>query len=279
MNARSFLVVAAIASVPVGASVARAEDGDAIVVASRAAVASARSLEIEQTQDVRRKANVGGREMDLPPQVQTSTIAIVFDRGMTVRMTTPGGPGGRPLTAIRTESGLAIKLGDDAWQAPTGPFAALADQLADPFACPLPRPGEGSPRWRIAAEETIEGVRYHVVETVGDSAVGYAQARIAEAIGRAVPDAEVTVTSYVSRMWVAVETHRRLKVVQTSRFTLDMEQGGQPVELEIAGETTSLYRDWDAVTIEIPPGARAILGEAEPEPSPEPKPRRRGKLY
>ncbi len=267
----SMLVLMAVVSIPtVGAdenakpknSVPEANDkAEQILRASHDYVAT-RSVEIQQTAEQTAIILVDGKPMGSPQVMkQTSSIEIDADKGL-IRMTMKD-QSGKDLVVIRKGDHIAMKIGSDPWTAPKGPYARLGDQLANPFACPLPKPGlENSPRWTIVGDERLDGQEMTVIKTVGDTANKYAQERMRDGIASIFPDASsrptIDVVTYESRHWIAKADDRRQRVEQTSHHRMTM-PGAAKTVIDVIGQTTAFYRRYNRIDIDVPEEARRIL--------------------
>jgi hypothetical protein len=267
----SMLVFMAVVSIPaMGAddktkpkdSVPGKEDkAEQILRASHDYVAS-RSVEIQQTVEQTSRVLVDGKPLGSTKATkQTSSIEIDADKGL-VRMTTKD-QSGKDLVVIRKGDHVAMKIGSDPWTAPKGPHARIGDQLANPFVCPLPKPGmEHSPRWTIVGDERLDGHEMTVIKTVGDSANKYAQERMRDGIASIFPDASarptIEVVTYESRHWIGKADDRRHRVEQTSHQKMTM-PGVAKTVIDVVGKTTAIYRRYNRIDIDVPEEARRIL--------------------
>jgi hypothetical protein len=243
-------------------SLARAEDrAEKILRASQDCVA-ARSVEIRQTVEQTARLLVEGKESGAA-QTTKQTSVIEIDAGKKlVRMTTKD-QNGKDLIVLRKGKRIAMKVGSDPWRAPKGAEARLGDQLANPFACPLPKPGEeNSPKWTVVGSERLDEKETTVIETVGDSANRYAQERMREGIASVFPDAAarptIEVLAYKSRHWIGKKDDRRLRVEQTSHQKMTM-PGGAKIVIDSSAKTIAVYSRYDKVEIQVPDEARPIL--------------------
>jgi hypothetical protein len=243
-------------------SLARAEDSaEQILKASQDCVAD-RSVEIQQTVEQTARLLVDGKPLDAAQTTkQTSVIEIDADTKL-VRMTTKD-QSGKELVVIRKGKSVAMKIGSGPWTAPKGQYARIGDQLANPFACPLPKPGEEhSPKWTVVGPERLDGQETTVIETVGDTANKYAQERMREGIASVFPDAAarpaIEVLAYKSRHWIGKKYDRRLRVEQTSHQKMTMPGAGKAV-IDISAKTIAVYRRYDKVAIPVPEEACRIL--------------------
>jgi len=267
----SMLVLVAGVSIPtVGAdenakpedSVPKAEDkAEQILRASHDYVA-ARSVEIQQTVEQTARVLVDGKPLGSAQATeQSSSIEIDAAKGL-VRMTTKD-QSGKDLVVIRNGDHIAIKIGLDPWTAPKGPYARIGDQLANPFVCPLPKPGlEHSPRWTIVGDEPLDGQEMTVIKTVGDTANKYAQERMRDGLAKIFPDASarptIEVVTYESRHWIGKADDRRHRVEQTSHHKMTM-PGVAKTVIDVVGKTTAIYRRYNRIDIDVPEEARRIL--------------------
>src|SRR5262249_44483061 len=139
-------------------------------------------LEIEQTVEQAATVLANGKPVGSPQTTkQTSTIEVDVAK-MLIRMTTKD-PNGKDLVVIRKGDRIAMKVGSGAWTIPTGQYAQMADQLGNPFACPLPKSGEAhSPRWTLVGHEQFDNQEATVIETVGNTANGYAEERMRDGL-------------------------------------------------------------------------------------------------
>ncbi len=267
----SMLIVMAVVSMPTAAaddnprppvSVPKADDkAEQILRASHDYVA-ARSVEIEQTVEQTARVVVDGKPLG-PEQAtkQTSRVEIDANKGL-VRMITKD-QSGKDLVVIRKGERIAMKIGTDPWTAPKGLYARIGDTLANPFACPLPKPGmEHSPRWTIVGDERLDGQEMTVIKTVGDTANKYAQERMRDGIASMFPDASgrptIEVVTYESRHWIGTADNRRQRVEQTSHNKMTM-PGVAKTVIDVVGKTTAIYRRYNDIHIDVPEEARSIL--------------------
>jgi hypothetical protein len=267
----SFLVLMAAVSIAiVGAdenakprdSVREAEDrAEQILRASHDYVA-ARSVEIQQTVEQTSRLLVDDRPRGSPQSTkQTSWIEIDANKGL-VRMTMKD-QSGNDLVVIRKGDRIAMKIGSDPWTTPMGPYARIGDQLANPFACPLPKPGlQHSPRWTIVGDERVDGQEMTLIKTVGITANQYAEKRMRDGIASMFPDASarptIEVVTYESQHWIGKADDRRQCVKQTSHHKMTMPGVGKTV-IDVVGETTATYRRYNGIDIVVPQAARAVL--------------------
>jgi hypothetical protein len=219
-------------------------------------------VEIEQTVEQNARLFVDGKASGAA-QTTKQTSVIEIDAGKKlVRMTTKDA-GGKDVIVVRKGKRIAMKVGSDPWTTPQGPYARMGDQLANPFACPLPEPGdERSPRWKVVGPERLDGKETTVIGTVGDTAKSYALERMREGIASIFPDAAarptIEVLAYKARHWIGKKDDRRLRVEQTSHQKMTM-PGGAKVVIDMSAKTTAVYRRYDQVEIQVPEEARRIL--------------------
>ncbi len=245
-------------------SPAPARDAGALVLQSHAFVTGAPSFEIEQTKIEKMTPYVAGKAV-APARERTESLImrVVNGNPMLVELVTKDASG-LPLRVIRRGEGIAMKLGDQPWQVPSGAYAQLKDQLAAPYACPLPGRGSDSPQWRFASPAQEQGQSCDVIETVGDSAIGYVTGVMNKTMASVTADPAmrpvVHVRSYVSRHWIARSDARRLRVEQTGRIQMTMRQpAGQTVDVDLETTGTTLYRRYGEVTIDVPAEAAQLL--------------------
>jgi hypothetical protein len=243
-------------------SVREAEDrAEQILKASHDYVA-ARSVEIQQTVEQTARVLVDDKPQGSPQATkQTSCMEIDANKGL-VRMTTKD-QSGTDLAVIRKGDRIAMKIGSDPWTTPKGPYARIGDQLANPFACPLPKPGlQHSPRWTIVGDERVDGQEMTVIKTVGITANQYAEKRMRDGIASMFPDASarptIEVVTYESQHWIGKADDRRQCVKQTSHHKMTMPGVGKTV-IDVVGETTATYRRYNGIEIVVPQAARAVL--------------------
>ena len=237
--------------------------GNQWIVDSATAVASAKSFEIEQVQKMTMYRLVDGKRSG-DPIVQNSRAIIEVHLGgpMIVRQTSVL-PQGDALVVLRRGSSVVLRVGKGAWQLPSGPFAHLANTGADPFACPAPGEGPDDPVWKVVGKEGEGDRGVVVVETSGDHVARYAQAVIDESLAE-VSTGEmkmaIEVRTYTSRHRIARSSNRRLRVTQESKMLQTVTLPGDQLRLvEVESKTTSTYRKYDQVNIEIPAQALALL--------------------
>jgi hypothetical protein len=267
----SMLVVMAVVSVPTAAaddnakpkvSVPKAVDKAEQILSASHDYVAAHSVEIEQTVEQTARALVDGKPLGAEQATkQTSRIEIDVNKGL-VRMITVD-QSGKDLVAIRKGDRIAMKIGSDPWTAPKGLYARIGDQLANPFVCPLPKPGlEHSPRWTIVGDERLDGQEMTVIKTVGDTANKYAQERMRDGIASIFPDAAgrptIEVVTYESRHWIGTADNRRQRVEQVSHQKMTM-PGVAKTVIDVVGKTTAIYRRYNRIHIDAPDEARSIL--------------------
>ncbi|HLJ95156.1 MAG TPA: hypothetical protein VKU02_18410 [Gemmataceae bacterium] len=243
-------------------ALARAEDqADQILRASHDYVSS-HSVEIQQTIEQTMHLVTDGKPAG-SPQTTKQTSVLEIDAGKGIMRLTTRGQDGKDLVVIRKGDRVAMKIGSGPWTVPTGPYAQMREQMANPFACPLPKSTEkDSPRWKIVGQESFDGQETTVLETVGDTANAYALQRMREGIASMFTDPKVRPTievlAYKSRHWIGKDSQRRLRVEQTSHQKLTMPAAGQAV-IDSTSKTTALYRRYDRIVIDVPEEARRIL--------------------
>jgi len=243
-------------------SLARAEDkAEQLLKASHDYVA-ARSVAIQQTAEQTARLLVEGKPLGAAQTTkQTSTIEI--DAGKQLIRMTMKDQSGTDLVVIRKGDRIAMKIGSGSWTVPKGAYARIGDQLANPFACPLPKPGEKhSPKWTIVGPERLEGQETTVIETVGDTANAFAQKIMGEGIASVFPDATarptIEVMAYKSRHWIGKEDSRRLRVEQTSQLKMTM-PGIAKTVIDASVKTTAIYCRYNKVEIDVPEEAHRVL--------------------
>jgi hypothetical protein len=236
------------------------EDAEKIINASHECV-SGRSFERRDTAEQKARLLIPGKPpMEVPSTKQTS-IFEVDTANKLVRMTVKDK--GKDVVVIRQGKKSAMKIDTDPWSKPQGPYARMDDQLANPFACPLPKKGDkDSPKWRIVGREVLDGEETTVIETVGDTANKFAAERMREGLVAMFPEADkrpsIEVLDYKSRHWIGKD-NRRLRVEQTSHSKMTM-PGTSPVVIDLAVKTITVYSRYDKVQIQVPNEAQAILG-------------------
>jgi hypothetical protein len=236
------------------------KDAEQILSASHDCVAS-RSVEIHQNVEQTARVLVDGKP---PAGSQTTKQTSVFEidaRTRIIRLTTKDA--GKELVVLRKGKNIAMKIGSGPWTKPQGAYVRIGDQLANPFACPLPKSGEKhSPKWALVGRARLDAVEAIVIETVGNTATKYAEARMREGIAGVFPDAgarpAIEVLAYKSRHWIGTKDQRRLRVEQTSHHKMTMPGAGKIV-VDVSAKTTSVYRRYDEVAIDVPEEARRIL--------------------
>jgi len=227
---------------------------------------AARSVEIQQTVEQTARVLVDGKPVGSEQVTkQTSRIEIDADKGV-VRMTMKD-QSGEDVVVIRKGDRIAMKIGSGPWTAPKGPYARMGDQLANPFACPLPKPGqEHSPRWTIVGDERQGGQEMTVIKTVGDTANKYAQERMRDGIASIFSDASarptIEVVTYESRHWIGKTDDRRQRVEQTSHHKMTM-PGAAKTVIDVVAKTTAIYRRYNDIDIDVPEEARRILSRSD----------------
>jgi hypothetical protein len=227
---------------------------------------TARSVKIEQTIEQTARVLVDGKPSGSAQAIkQTSRIEIDANKGV-VRMTMKD-QSGQDVVVIRKGSRIAMKIGSGLWTVPNGAYARIGDTLANPFACPLPKPGqEHSPRWTIVGDERQGGQEMTVIKTVGDTAIRYAHERMRDGIAGIFPDVStrptIEVMSYESRHWIGKADDRRQRVEQTSHHKMTM-PGAAKTVIDVVGKTTSVYRRYNDIDIAVPEEAGKILEHAK----------------
>jgi hypothetical protein len=240
---------------------ARAEDSAEEVLRSAHAFVAAHSVQLRQTAEQTGRLLVPGKPpVDIPTKKQTSVIEI-DNANKVIRMTTKDL--GKALVVIRTEKGIAMKIGAEPWAKPAGRYASMAAQLANPFACPLPTPGASqSPKWTVVGRDLVDGKKTTVIETVGDTANKYALERMRDGLAAVFPDSAarptIEVVSYKSRNWIGRDDQRLLRVEQTGHQKMTM-PGSDKVIIDMVMKTTTVYGRYDLVQIQVPEEARGIL--------------------
>jgi hypothetical protein len=267
----SMVVLMAVVSLPTVEADETAKPRDSVPAAEERAeqilrashdYVAARSVEIQQTVEQTARVLVDGNPLGSAQAIkQTSSIEIDADKGL-VRMTTKD-QSGKDVVVIRKGRHIAIKIGSDPWTEPRGPYARIGDQLADPFACPFPKPGlEHSPKWTIVGDERLDGQEMTVIKTVGDTANKYAEERMRDGIASIFPDAAarptIEVMTYESRHWIGKAEDRRQRVEQTSHHKMTM-PGAPKTVIDVVGTTASIYGRYDRIDIDVPEEARRIL--------------------
>ena len=237
--------------------------GDELISRSHQAIAALPSFQIKQTMEQDTTLLQNGKPTGQPiHSAQVTILDIDMSNGLVQMVTTQ--PNGSEMRVLRRADRAVIKLGDAPWQEPTGPFARIKEQLANPFACPLPMKTPSSPKWEVVKQEMLHGEEVVVVRTVGDSAVGYASQRIQEGLQTAIEDPakrpKIQVLSYTATHWIRKKDNRRLKVVQESHQAVTLPQeSGEPLKMKVLTVTTAEYSRFGSVKIEVPAEAAAIL--------------------
>ncbi len=267
----SMLLLMAVVSIPIEGADDNAKPMNSVPIAENVAeqilrashdYVATRSVEIQQTAEQTVRVLVAGKPRGSEQVIkQTSSIEIDADKGL-VRMTMKD-QSGKDLVVIRKGDHIVMKIGSDPWTPPKGPYARLGDQLANPFACPLPKPGlADSPRWTIVGDERLDGQEMTVIKTVGDTANEYAQARMRDGIASIFPDASarptIEVVTYESRHWIGKADASRQRVEQTSHHKMTMPGAAQTV-IDVVGKTTAVYRRYNKIDVDMPEEARRIL--------------------
>jgi hypothetical protein len=241
-----------------------AGDAGALLLQSQAFVAGAPSFEMEQIKVEKVTPHLAGKPI-APARERTESLMmrVVNSVPMLTELITTDSSG-LPLRVIRRGKAIVMKLGEQPWQVPSGPYLQLKDQLATPYACPLPAGGSDSPQWRLAGSAQEQGEACDVIETVGDSAVGYVTGIMNKTMMAAARDSttrpSIQVRSYVSRHWIAQSDGRRMRVEQVGRMQLSVRQPtGQTVEVDLETTGTTRYRRYGEVRIEIPAEAERLL--------------------
>jgi hypothetical protein len=243
---------------------ATAEDSPEEIIKTAHACVAGHSVELRQTvEQTSRLLFPGQPPVEIPTTKQTSVIEIDTANRL-IRMTTKDG--GKEVVVIRKEKDLAMKTGAGPWTKPTGPYARMAAQLANPFACPLPTAGDRqSPKWRIVDHELLDGRKTTVIETIGNTANKFALERMREGLVAAFPDRAarptIEVLSYKSRHWIGKDDQHPLRVEQTSHEKMTM-PGADKIIIDMTMKTTTVYRRYDHVQIKVPEEARRILTDS-----------------
>ena len=241
----------------------QASQADRWIRESHEAILKQPSFEITQTVEQKAAPIIEGKPTTtVQTSRQVTHIEVDMTHGLT-RLTTRE-PTGRDVAVLRRGNNVALKLGKEPWQPPSGPYAKIGAQLANPFACPLPKPGANSPHWVTAGIERNKNEAILIVCTEGNSAVAYAEERIKEGITSAFPDEasrpKVEVLSYTSRHWIRKQDKRRLKAVQEAHQIMTMTRpDGSAIVIDITATTTAAYSRFGQVNIVVPPEARRIL--------------------
>lgn len=242
------------------AATARAEDDAETILRASQDYVAAHSFELQETAEQKGRLLVPGEPAQDVPSTKRTAVIEVDAANRLVRMITKDK--GQDVILLRKGKDVAMKLGSNPWEKPQGPFARMGDQMANPFACPLPKSGEKqSPRWRTVGRELLNGEEATVLETIGDTANQYAEERMREGIVAMFPDTDtrpaVEVLEYKSRHWIGKD-HRRLRVEQTSRTKMTM-PGTPKAVIDLSAKTTAVYSRYDKVEIQVPDQARSIL--------------------
>ncbi|MDD2717471.1 MAG: hypothetical protein PHW04_16395 [Candidatus Wallbacteria bacterium] len=204
----------------------------------------------------------GTREVQ-PVQKSEITIEIDLSAGSLARQTTVFD--GKTLIMIRQGESTAMKLGDEPWQKPTGPFEVAAKDMGNLFICEklVPETDNNAPKWIIAGTEMLGSIETVLIESEGNSAAPIAEERMALGIKKAYAanpaiSTEVKVLEYKSKHWLGKSDFSRLKVAQNfkSLLTLTMEDKKQVIETVSNSVSTYFY---GKVKIEIPIEAQSIL--------------------
>jgi hypothetical protein len=241
-----------------------ASDAGALLLQSHAFVTGVSSFEMEQTKVEKMTPFVAGRAVaPARERTESSVMRVVNGNPMLTEMVTKDASG-LPLRAIRRGEVVVMKLGDQPWQIASGAYAQFKEQLATPYACPLPHTGDDSPQWRFASPAQEQGQACDVIETVGDSAIGYVTGVMNKTMASATADPAmrpvVRVLSYDSRHWIARSDARRLRVEQAGRMQITMRQPtGQTINVELETTGTTIYRHYGEVAIEVPSEAARLL--------------------
>jgi hypothetical protein len=237
-----------------------------LVLKSHQYVADASSLEIIQTEVDTMKPVVNGKPANAGMSTtNTSVIRVLNGEPMTVELTTRE-PSGRELRVLRRGDHVVMKLGSEPWQVPSGEYAKLKEQMAQPFACPLPHGGSNSPRWQVSGAGVEQGEECDIVETVGDSVLDYVRGRINTGFADMFPDPAtrptISVQSYKSRHWIQRTLGKRLRVEQSGHMRMSMRQPGGTIDMAMETATSAVYQNYGKVDIKIPPEALRLFGES-----------------
>ena len=246
------------------AEAAPARDAGLRILQAQSYLSDAVSFEMEQTTVEKMTPFVAGRAI-APSRERTESLVMRVVNGspmFTEFVTTD--PTGLPLRAIRRGEGMVIKLGDQPWQLPTEKYAQFKEQLATPYACPLPGRGPDSPRWQFAGTAHEQGTACDIIETVGDSVIGYVTGVMTKSMAAASDDPAlrpvIHALSYVSRQWIARSDAKRLRVEQAGTIQVTMHQPtGQTVDLHLEITGATIYRRYGGVTIDIPAEVDRLL--------------------
>jgi hypothetical protein len=241
-----------------------------LVLKSHQFVADASSVEIIQTEVDTMKPIVNGKPAnDGMITTNTSVIRVLNGEPMTVELTTRE-PSGRELRVLRRGDHVVMKLGPEPWKVPSGEYAKLKEQMAQPFACPLPHGGSNSPRWKVSSAGVEQGEECDIVETVGDSVLDYVRGRINAGFAEMFPDPAtrptISVQSYKSRHWIQRTLGKRLRVEQSGHMRMSMRQPGGVVEMAMETATTAVYQNYGKVDIKIPTEALRLFAESDGQP-------------
>jgi hypothetical protein len=246
-----------------------AADAGDLILKSHTHMGSAPSFEIEQTRvDQITRLQAGQPVGPAATQTQKSIIRVVNGNPMVVEMITT--EAGRPLRAIRRGDQLVIQIGSGPWQVPSGPYAQMKDQLATPYACPLPGRGKDSPQWQMAGTAREQDAECDIVETVGDSAVAYVTGIMNKSMtataSAGAPHPSMHVLSYQVRQWLARPDFRKLRAEQTAHMQATMRPPtGASMQVDMATTTTTVYRHYGEVMIDIPAEAEQLLAAPAPQ--------------
>jgi hypothetical protein len=237
-----------------------------LVLKSHQFVADASSFEIIQTEVDTMKPLVNGKPADAGMSTtNTSVIRVLNGKPMTVELTTQE-PSGRELRVLRRGDHVVMKLGSEPWQIPTGEYAKLKEQMAQPFACPLPHGGSNSPRWKVSGTGVEQGEECNIVETVGDSVLDYVRGRINTGFADMFPDPAtrptISVQSYKSRHWIQRSLGKRLRVEQSGHMRMSMRQPGGSIDMAMETATSAVYQNYGKVDIKIPAEALRLFAES-----------------
>jgi hypothetical protein len=244
----------------VSASLACAEDNAEQILRISHNYVAAHSVEIQQTAEQAAFVLVEGKPQEASQTTKQISVIEIDVGNNLVRLTTRDQ--GKEIVVMRKGKNIAIKIGSGPWTRPQGPYARIGDQLANPFACPLPKDEKHSPKWKIVGCEQLDGKEATVIETIGDTANKYAQERMREGIESCFSDAgarpTIEVSAYKSRHWIGKNDYCRLRVEQTSHQKMTMPGGGKTV-IDISAKTTAVYSRYDKTEIQVPEEARSIL--------------------
>ena len=266
MNLRLIAInsVAAISLLLAGASIATPFDaqGDRWITESHDAIASLPSFAIKQTIVQTARPIKEGKPLGEGMSSTQKTVIEIDNAKSLAHLTSDAN--GTKLEALRRGSQVAVKQGDAPWAAPSGALAGIKDQLANPFACPLPTKAANSPKWAVVRTDVVNGEQVVVISTVGNSAVAYAEKKIQEGIAAGIPDEskrpKVSVISYVSTHWIRKKDKRRLKVVQEAHQTVSIPQpNSEPLQVDVTATTTADYSQFGSVKISVSQEADRVL--------------------